>query len=737
MTRTIACVPRPRSRRSIRVLAITALVATIAALGLLGSPALAVLPSFDPALEAFNDRLAQGSSTSSDLALSQRVKALFNHYLRNDFPQDPPDQVAESFLLNLIERFRSMTNAEVDAFREDFANLATDPSAFDERCNLLFNAVAFATVADDKTWQRAPGDQTSEWGRLPGKRTRQLDPKKGWSEWKAATERFKAFDAARRRAHQNPTLAFYGPDDTTPPESLAAIPRRVWVEVFERRLEVLYGRLGISVPPGLLRDLAQVQYVMSGWQMGANGPERVATAALRRLNDALRLGRLEAILHEGEVEHGFRREHPMPTQILSLRVFSLLLRAGYMLRDVGVPLAHGEWTHDIQWAALISDYLENPDEYTYLPIEIFVGIGAYDAELPALAKERFAFERPMYSLWALLFDFPYANKTLANFLHANGVRELIASEPSLQRLSQAIEELHNARLQVGRDLFAAWLAYRDNPQVLPEALSFLTPELNRQLERAYALYSKTDPVQQALATDNVGDRLYLADRYARAISDENYRESTMANETGGQDAVPVMMPYGQALMDNSTDAPFRLEVQRQVQRRDAALLAAQPAPSAPPITDADLDLDSLGDFEEEFDPAALADDDLEAEAELERSERQRAGDDDDNDSLSAREADAEREASQDNASSSPSAPGISEEESRDAANERLLAGSPEAPAIPPELALAPPPPSAPPGDRALRVGETAATPAGNRNDQVEPEKEEESKKAEPIAEPAQ
>ena len=342
-----------------------------------------------------------------------------------------------------------------------------------------------------------------------------------------------------------------------------------------------------------------------------------------------------------------------------------------------------------------------------MPIQLFTGIGAHDAKLPALAGQRFGFERAVHSLWALVFDFPYPNLRLADFSHANGVRELIASESSLRRLSRQIEARHNERLRAARDFFRSWLAYRDNPQSLPAELSFLTPELNTELELAYARYAGANPARQAeFATDNLGDRLYLADRYAKAAARQNYRASTMPDGSGGQRAVPVMTTDGRPLMDDGSDAPFRAEVQRQIDRRPAALVANQPAPSAPPVADADRDFDATDEFEK-YDAAALAEDDFEAAAERER--RQRASDDD-NESIRAREifdrvtlSGGEEEAPLGEASSA-SAPALSEEELRDAANERMLANSPEAPAVPLELSDAPPPPSELPGEPARRVG---------------------------------
>jgi len=571
-------------------------VAAVVALCLSGTSALAVLPHpFQAAVNAFDDRLAQGSSTTTDVALGQAVEDTLRRYLEQEFPKNTPDQVAEAFVQNLILRFQSMTDAEVGAFRADFVNYAADVAAQREpalvpRLNSIFNVVAFATIADDDRWQRAAGDQTSEWGRLPGSQMRRLGQPQGWfnteAEWRKVTERFKAFDAARRKAYQYPTSEFYGdPADQRAQEGLPGIlattPRSTWVKVFEQRLAILYANLGIALPKDVRHDLAELQYVMVGWQ-GQNGPERVATAALRPLEDALRQGRrLEDILRQREDEYGFREDHPIPTRVLSLRDFSLLLRAAYMLRDIGVPLVHGELTHDIQWLAVIADYEDNPNEYIHVPIEIFSQIGAYDAQLDALANERFGFERPLYSLWAMLFDFPNENLALRDFSHANGVRELVASEPSLRELSRALEARYNARILAAGVFFRAWLANRGDPAGLADKLPFVTPELSAQLERAYAVYNNPDAAGRAARAENLGDRLYLAYRYAQARASQNYQLSKMPDANGAPRDVPVMMPDGQPLMDNSTDPAFQGEIARQYERRRVALFGDQPAPPAP------------------------------------------------------------------------------------------------------------------------------------------------------------
>ena len=431
-----------------RRLAMPVLAAALAALLLAGAPAMAVLPPpFQAAVDAFDNRLAQGSSTTSDVTLGQTVEKILQRYLEKDFPQNAPGEVAEAFVLNLILRFQAMTSAEVDAFRDDFVNFATNSSALVERCGLFFNVAAFATVADEATWQRSPGSR-----RRSGRGSRE--------NRHGCSRRRKAGQTPRRRGGRPPGVS---KPSTRPAKRRSAIrrwrstairttrrlprvsptgsppsPRKAWVDAFERRLEMLYGSQGISVPPGFLRNLAQAYYVMTGWQIGPDGsPERVATAALRGLNDAIERGEtLTKLLRQMEDEHGFRHEHPIPTRVLSLRDFSLLLLAGYMLNDVGVPLAHGELSHNIQWAAIMADYEANPGEYTLVPIQIFTGIGTHDAKLPALAGQRFGFERAVHSLWALVFDFPYPNKRLADFSHANGVRELIAGESSLRRLAR-------------------------------------------------------------------------------------------------------------------------------------------------------------------------------------------------------------------------------------------------------------------------------------------------------------
>src|SRR5262249_53032590 len=84
--------------------------AAIVALCLAGTPALAVLPQpFQAAVNAFNTRLAQGSSTSTDLDLGLAVEELLQRYLDQHFPKNAPGQVEEAFTQNLALRFQSMS----------------------------------------------------------------------------------------------------------------------------------------------------------------------------------------------------------------------------------------------------------------------------------------------------------------------------------------------------------------------------------------------------------------------------------------------------------------------------------------------------------------------------------------------------------------------------------------------------------------------------------------------------
>ena len=216
----------------------------------------------------------------------------------------------------------------------------------------------------------------------------------------------------------------------------------------------------------------------------------------------------------------------------------------------------------------------------------------------------------------------------------------------------------------------------------------------------------------------------------------------MPDGSGGQRAVPVMTTDGRPLMDDGSDAPFRAELQRQVDRRPAALVANQPAPPAPPVADADRDFDATDEYEK-YDDAALADDDLEAEAERER--RQRASDENDNESIRAREifdrvtlSGSAEEAPQDDASSGIRAAGI-ERRRRVArrgqrADARKLTGSASVPtrALRGSAATL-----EPPGEPARRVGVAVQADDASKDRAKSGRAKPKVKEEEPVAEPGQ
>ena len=84
---------RRRMRSFMRRLAMPVLVAALAALLLAGAPAMAVLPPpFQAAVDAFDNRLTQGASTTSDVALGQTVEKILQRYLEKDFPQNAQER---------------------------------------------------------------------------------------------------------------------------------------------------------------------------------------------------------------------------------------------------------------------------------------------------------------------------------------------------------------------------------------------------------------------------------------------------------------------------------------------------------------------------------------------------------------------------------------------------------------------------------------------------------------------
>lgn len=113
------------------------------------------------------------------------------------------------------------------------------------------------------------------------------------------------------------------------------------------------------------------------------------TARLRPLEHQLRSeagpaatapvkGRVTRLLEAKEGEHGFSTIGLLPVGILSTQTFLELPLLGYVFKDPGAGVEHGEYTHRLQWYAVMVDFERHTKRWDHTPYELYTKIGERD-----------------------------------------------------------------------------------------------------------------------------------------------------------------------------------------------------------------------------------------------------------------------------------------------------------------------------------------------------------------------
>ncbi|MEM8749172.1 MAG: LirA/MavJ family T4SS effector [Pseudomonadota bacterium] len=147
----------------------------------------------------------------------------------------------------------------------------------------------------------------------------------------------------------------------------------------------------------LCDDLKRVQRIIQS-------PAKTLTL-LETLDDAvenLRGGKvdaweaLEEALADMEARHMFPAARVVYLDIVPPADFLRNLKQAFVVADVGPGLPHGEFSHRLQWAAIMIDFESNQAAWSHTPYELFVRLGERDSN-PALPVGRVHF-------WSHLFD---------------------------------------------------------------------------------------------------------------------------------------------------------------------------------------------------------------------------------------------------------------------------------------------------------------------------------------------
>lgn len=107
----------------------------------------------------------------------------------------------------------------------------------------------------------------------------------------------------------------------------------------------------------------------------------------------------ERALSEMEEANFFPTERVIALSALDGVEFLQTVADGQVLNDIGPGVRHGEYSHRLQWAAIMADYEANRAAWNSPPYELYTKIGEADLDIKANKAGR-------YGIWLTLFDMP-------------------------------------------------------------------------------------------------------------------------------------------------------------------------------------------------------------------------------------------------------------------------------------------------------------------------------------------
>ena len=120
--------------------------------------------------------------------------------------------------------------------------------------------------------------------------------------------------------------------------------------------------------------------------------------------------RLSRLLEHFEAKCWFPSTHLLPIGILDADGFFWLIENGYMVKDYGAGVEHGEFTHRLQWHCIsraITRHFTDPNPgsngWHHSPLELYTKLGSAQARLPVEGNDM-DFCPQQSTLWGYLFD---------------------------------------------------------------------------------------------------------------------------------------------------------------------------------------------------------------------------------------------------------------------------------------------------------------------------------------------
>lgn len=148
----------------------------------------------------------------------------------------------------------------------------------------------------------------------------------------------------------------------------------------------------------LMEDILRIQRIVQSPPTFLNLLQSLNSAATRIAADGVEPQvAFEQALSETEEAHFFPTERVIALDALDGVEFLQTVADGQILNDIGPGVRHGEYSHRLQWAAIMADYDANPEAWNSPPYELFTKIGEADLDITAR-------NAGYYGIWLTLFD---------------------------------------------------------------------------------------------------------------------------------------------------------------------------------------------------------------------------------------------------------------------------------------------------------------------------------------------
>jgi hypothetical protein len=162
--------------------------------------------------------------------------------------------------------------------------------------------------------------------------------------------------------------------------------------------------------------------------------------------------RLSSILSHFEKMCGFPEDVLLPMGILTSEIFYSYIRRGYILKDYGAGVKHGEFTHRLQWHVIMRVITNNfskarSGSWDHSPFELYTSFG----------------QKPNLRLWGFLFDKPGSGNDKEFFNHPDAFHARVLNEKAMfPKLAEFVARRETKRRQ---EFVANILKFLENKKI--------------------------------------------------------------------------------------------------------------------------------------------------------------------------------------------------------------------------------------------------------------------------------